>query len=145
MGFENVKIGDEVYGTIYGQGTVCTVFDKESFYTFEVEYIKNGVRVHYTPEGIPNWGKIGLQTVFYKQDIDLLQYDFEPSEKVLKPKDILKLKLTDELEIRCPSGIWRPINQCPLELYEEYVWNERFHLFRKLKKKQKVRNNNDTH
>jgi hypothetical protein len=134
MTFEKVKIGDEVYGTVYGSGIVVNVF-KNSHYTFEVEYTNketnDGQIVNYTVEGIPSWGaKIGEQTVFYKTEIDLMEYDFEPTEKVLTPKDILTLKIKNELEIRCPSGIWMDVFKCNKEVFESYVMNEKFHLFR---------------
>jgi len=134
--FKEVKKGDLVYGTIYGSGKVSNVFPN-SHYSFEVEYTNketnNGQKVNYTEEGIPSWGaKIGEQTVFYKDDIDLMEYDFEPTSIILSPKEILKLKIQKKLEIRCPSGIWADVFKCRQEIFEGYVMNEKFHLFRKM-------------
>jgi len=139
MSFKTVKMGDEVYGTVYGLGKVSQVFPSDSFYTFEVEYKVNGQRVHYTNEGVPNWGNIDQQTVFYKKDIDLLEYDFAPSTEVLKPKQILKMKLKKVLEMRCPSGMWKSVEECPGDIFEEYIMSEKFHLFRETQIKQKTK------
>ena len=131
--FKNVKVKDVVFGLVFGKGIVRSVWDDDSFYKFEVEY-DNGYIVPYTIDGIPGWslGKLNEQTVFYEKDIDLFNIDFSPIEKVLKPKQIIKLRNKKELEMRCPSGIWVPIDKCPLDLVEENLEKGNFHLFRRI-------------
>ena len=132
MYFKNVKKNDEVFGLVYGKGIVRNVWNN-SYYKFEVEY-ENGQVVPYTEEGNPGWNtdKLNFQTVFYKMDIDLLNYDFSPSEKILSPKKIIKLRNMNKLEIKCPSGIWRDIKKCPLSIMEDYLEENKLHLFRKM-------------
>jgi len=132
MTFEKVKVGDSVYGTIYGLGEVSKVLANDSFYTFEVIYDKNNQSIFYTKEGIPSWAgrDVQNQTIFYKSEIDLFDYDFDPIDQVLTPKKILKLKIKKRLEMKCPSGIWVDVLKCPEDLFEFNVMNERFHLFR---------------
>ena len=128
--FDKVKEGEEVFGLIFGHGVVATAFGA-GHYTFEVLY-DNGYTVPYTDEGIPGWSnKVGGQTAFYKDDIDLMDLDFSPTEEVLTPKKIIKLKIKKKLEIKCPSGIWQEITNCPSYVIEEYLENAKFHLFRK--------------
>lgn len=128
--FKKVKIKDKVFGLVYGAGKVVNVWE-DSFYTFEVEY-KNGMVVPYTPEGIPAWSNgNGLQTVFYKSDIDLFDYDFSPSDKIISIKKIIKLRDKRKLEVRCPSGIWQNLYDCPMDVSEQYLEDGNLHLFRK--------------
>ena len=137
MYFKNVEVKDEVYSLIYGLGEVKFVVPdnarKEGFFTFEVKYTSKQ-KVVYTVEGIPNWcntSACGQQTVWYKNDIDLIDEDISPSEGELSKKKICKLRLKDKLEIKCPSGIWRNINQCPEKEFLMALSKEQFHLFRK--------------
>lgn len=131
--FKKVKEGDKVFGLVYGPGVVDTVFG-DGYYTFEVSY-NNGQTVPYTSEGFPAWntGKLDFQTVFYKRDIDLMDYDFAPSEKTLSVKKIIKLRDKKKLEVKCPSGLWQPIGECPSSISEEYLEDGKLHLFRKVK------------
>ena len=132
--FNDVKEGDKVFGLVFGKGIVSSVWDN-SFYTFEVEY-DNGSVVPYTDEGIPGWnnGLNGRQTVFYKQDVDLMEYDFTPAvDETLSIKKIIKLRTKNKLDIKCPSGIWKPINSCPSYVSERYLEDGKLHLFRKEK------------
>lgn len=129
--FRNVKEGDKVFGLVFGAGVVSSVWG-DGYYTFEVEFL-NSFTVPYTPEGFPGWntGKLGFQTVFYKEDIDLMEYDFAPIYKVLSAKKIIKLRDKKKLEAKCPSGLWANISQCPGSLIEEYLEEGKLHLFRK--------------
>jgi len=128
--FKNIKENDKVFGLVYGPGKVRTVFD--GYYKFEVEY-QNGQIVPYTDNGNPGWntGDLDFQTVFYKNDIDLFDFDFSPSEESLSPKKIIKLRDKKKLEAKCESGIWRNVTECPQNIVEEYLENNRLHLFRK--------------
>lgn len=135
MYFKNIKVNDKVFGLIFGSGIVRSVWEN-SHYTFEVEY-KNGQVVPYTSDGVPGWtGKFDYQTVFYKKDIDIMDLDMNPLEKILSPKKIIKLRDKGKLEMRCPSGIWTNSSKCPGYLFEEYAKKEQFHLFRRKKIKE---------
>jgi len=128
--FKNVKEGDDVFGVVFGKGRVSSVFP-DAFYTFEVEY-DSGDFVPYTADGIPGWNiKLNEQTVFYKEDIDLFDIDISGVDKVLSYKKIIKLRDKDNLSVRCPSGIWKKIGECPFWIIEDYVEDEKFHLFKK--------------
>ena len=97
--FEKVKVKDKVFGLIFGPGKVTSVWEN-SHYTFEVEY-KNGQVVPYTSDGVPSWsGKLDFQTVFYKKDIDIMDLDMIPIDKILSPKRIIKLRDKKKLEMR---------------------------------------------
>lgn len=134
--FNNVEEGQEVFGLIFGHGRVATVFG-DGHYTFEVMY-DNNYTVPYTEDGIPGWSnRVGGQTVFYKDDIDLYEFDFTPSEEGLTPKKIIKLRIKDKLEIKCPSGIWQDVKNCPSYIMEDYLENGKLHLFRKKVKETK--------
>lgn len=129
--FRNVKEGDKVFGLVFGEGVVSSVWG-DGHYTFEVEFL-NSFTVPYTPEGFPGWntGKLYFQTVFYKEDIDLMEYDFAPTDKVLSVKKIIKLRDKKKLEVKCPSGLWQPIDKCPKNISQDYLEDGKLHLFRK--------------
>jgi hypothetical protein len=130
--FKNVEEGDKIFGLVFGKGKVANVWG-DGYYTFEIEY-DNGYTVPYTPDGVPGWsGKLDYQTVFYTEDIDLMNLDIAPAEKVLSVKKIIKLRDKGKLEIRCPSGIWTQTEFCPGYVMEEYLENNKLHLFRKAK------------
>lgn len=129
--FKKVAEGDKVFGLVFGKGFVRSVWEN-SYYTFEVEY-ENGTVVPYTPEGTPSWSDIGIQTVFYRSDIDAMELDFSPSNEILTPKKIIKLRAKNKLEVKCPSGIWQPYNKCPLHITEKYLEDGRLSYFRKVK------------
>jgi len=130
---KNIKLGTNVYGVIYGKGVITNVFE-DSFYKFEVTY-DNGDIIYYTDEGIPGWGlKHHTQTVFNVSDIDLMEYDLSPSTGILTIKKIIKYVVNKTLEIKCPSGIWCNISDAPEALMEQYIVNNKLHLFRKNKK-----------
>ena len=132
--FKLAEEDDSVFGLVYGPGKIRNVFG-EGHYTFEVEY-NNGFTVPYTPEGNPGWNasKLSFQTVFFKEDIDLMDYDFAPNEKILSVKKIIKLRDKKLLEVKCPSGLWQSINKCPREISEDYLEDGKLHLFRKERK-----------
>ena len=136
MYFKDVKKDEEVYGYVYGKGKVKYViddkFDIDGFYAFSVEY-DNGEEVFYTREGAPNWCNSNgcIQTVYYKDDIDLMDEDFSPSEESLTPKKIMKLRSKEKLEMKCPSGIWRDVKECPDSVFLGAITKEQYHLFRK--------------
>lgn len=129
--FSKVKEGDEIYGLVFGPGKVVSVWEN-SYYGFEVEF-KEGSIVPYTLNGIPGWNtKLDLQTIFYKKDINLSDYDVSANlNNVLTPKKIIKLRIHNLLEVRSKTGIWRNVNEFPTYLVEEYLENRYFHLFRK--------------
>ena len=128
--FGKVKEGDKIFGVIFGEGEVKRVW-KDSHYTFEAEF-PNGFIVPYTDEGIPGWNtKLDEQTIFYKKDIDLMELDFTPVDKILSIKKIIKLRTQGKLEARCPSGLWRNIKECPGCVVEGYLENNKLYLFRK--------------
>jgi len=129
MYFKNIKENDEVFGLIYGPGKVSNIMG-DGFYAFMVTY-NNGYEVPYTCDGVPGWGSFNIQTVFYKNDVDITQLDLAPSEKVLTPKKIIKLRDKSKLMMKCPSGNWLNIKECPGQLVEKYLEGEKFHLFKK--------------
>ena len=129
--FKKVKEGDEVFGLIFGYGIVTSVWE-DSFYSFEVTFKDTDDVVPYTKEGIPAWNQLlQEQTVFYKKDIDITNIDFSAIDKVLSYKKIIKLRNKNQLEIRCPSGIWQEANKCPYWVVEQYIEEKKLHLFRK--------------
>lgn len=126
--FTNASIGDEVFGLIFGPGKIIAIID--GFYSIEVEF-KNGYSVHYTPEGVPNWGNFDSQTLYYKKDIDVFSLRTCPIDRVLDPKEIITLRESGELEIRCPSGNWINVTKCDQSYVEKTLESEKFHLFKK--------------
>lgn len=138
MYFKNVAVGDEVYSLVYGLGTVVFVANDSvrtvGFYTFEVEYA-NKHRTFYSDDGVPNWcnaSACGCQTIWYRGEIDFMDEDFSNfTETELSKKKILKLKLKDKLEMKCPSGLWRNILLCPEREFLQGLAEEKYHLFRK--------------
>ncbi|WP_295419251.1 hypothetical protein [Sulfurovum sp.] len=127
--FSEAKKGDKVYGLIFGRGKIVNIFP-DSFYSVMVEF-KNGYEVPYTDEGIPGWGNFKKQTLFYRDDVDLCNEDFSPTEKILSPKKIIKLREKNKLEIRLPSGIWKNLKKADPDYVEKLLKNEQYHLFRK--------------
>ena len=127
--FKKAKKGDKVFGLVFGLGTITTVFD-DGYYKIMVTF-ENDQEVPYTEDGVPGWGKFKEQTLFYKNDIDLTNYDFGPVEKVLTPKKIIKLREKKKLEVRLPSGIWQKTTKKVKKYVEELLENEQYHLFRK--------------
>jgi len=127
--FDDVKVGDELYGVVFGAGQVSQVFE-DSHYKMMVAF-KNGYEVPYTEDGIPGWGNFKKQTLYYKSDIDLTDVDFSSVTKVLSPKKIIKLREKKKLEIRLPSGVWTDCKKCVKEYIEEMLEKENYHLFRK--------------
>jgi len=131
--FEDAKVGDKVYGLIFGKGKIVECFE-DSHYVIMVRF-SNGDEVPYTVEGIPSWGNFKKQTCFYKNDIDLSKSDFSPVDKVLTYKKIIKFREKGTLEVRLPSGIWSNIKKCPESYIEDICSQENYHLFRKKLKK----------
>ncbi len=130
MYFKDVKQNDEVFGLIFGKGIVYSVCP-DCFYTFEVQY-ENHQIVPYTVEGIPAWNiTLDFQTVFYADHINYSDYDFSPIDTILTPKQIIKARNNNKLEVRCPSGFWVDVNKCPKEIVDQNLENAKFHLFRK--------------
>lgn len=130
--FKKVKVGKEVFGLVFGYGIVSSVWE-DGFYKFEVEYNNSHV-VPYTEDGVPGWSnKLDYQTLFYKDDIDLMDVDFAPTDEILSAKKIIKLRSKNKLEVKCPSGLWQPTNMCPDYVTEEYLEANKLYLFRKVK------------
>jgi hypothetical protein len=128
--FHKVKKDQEIFGLVFGHGTVKNVWG-DGHYKFEVEF-DNGFTVPYTEDGIPGWsGKLDFQTIYYKEDIDVMSLDFAPTDKVLSAKKIIKLRAKGKLEVKCPSGLWQPVGKCPSYVTEQYLEDGKLHLFRK--------------
>jgi len=127
--FKAVKKGDKVFGLVFGLGTVTKVFE-DGHYKLMVTF-ENDHEVPYTEDGIPGWGKFKDQTLFYKNDIDLTEFDFSPISKVLSIKKIIKLREKKKLEVRLPSGIWHLCNKKIKKYVEELLEEEKYYLFRK--------------
>ena len=127
--FEKVKCGDQVFGLVFGLGAVSKVFDDGHYKLMAL--FDNDHEVPYTDDGIPGWGKFKEQTLFFKDDIDLTEFDFTPTAKVLSPKKIIKLREKKKLEVRLPSGIWHICNKKVKHYAEELLEEEKYHLFRK--------------
>lgn len=127
--FEKVKCGDQVFGLVFGLGTVSKVFD-DGYYKLMVEF-DNDHEVPYTEDGVPGWGKFKDQTLFFKDDIDLTDFDFTPTQKVLSPKKIIKLREKKKLEVRLPSGIWHICDKKVKHYSQMLLEDEKYHLFRK--------------
>jgi len=131
--FTDAKIGDKVYGLIFGKGKITERYE-DSYYEVMVSF-NNGYEVPYTIDGVPSWGNYKKQTCFYRKDIDLVKVDFSPVEKILSYKKIIKLKEKGVLEVRLPSGVWANVKKCPEDYVENICENEQFYLFRKKVKK----------
>ena len=129
--FNKAKKGDKVYGLVFGKGKIVEVFG-ESFYPLLVEF-KNGYEVPYTEEGVPSWGTFKKQTLFYRDDIDLSREDFSPTDRILSPRKIIKLREKGRLEVRVPSGAWKSTKKADAEYVERLLEEEKYHLFRKKK------------
>jgi hypothetical protein len=129
--FENVKVGEEVFGLIFGLGVVKEVFDT-GHYRCMVEF-NNDYEIPYSKNGISGWGKFKEQTLFYKTDIDITDFDFSPISKVLTLEKILYLKQNNKLEIRLPSGLWHVCDKTIKKYVDKSLEKEKYHLFRKSK------------
>lgn len=130
--FSKAKEGDRVFGLVYGPGKISSVWDSDSYYNFEVTY-DNNFSVPYTSDGVPGWGhNLDFQTVYYKKDIDIFDLDMSVNEEELTPKKIIKLRDKKKLMIKCPSGIWQPLECCPIQIAEQYLEDKKFYLFKKM-------------
>lgn len=134
--FSKVKQGEKVFSIIYGKGIVIFSLPKEhrldGFFIFAVKYSKK-TTVYYTVDGFPNWssGNSFYQTVFYKKDINFDDMDMQNIDNSLSEKKIVKYKDQGMLEIQCPSGIWRNIDDVPERLVDKALQKSKFYLFRK--------------
>ncbi len=133
--FDNAKVGDSVYGLVFGAGEISQIFDN-SHYKVMVSF-KNDYEVPYTEEGIPGWGNFNKQTLFYKNDIDLTDVDFSPVSKILSVKKIIKLKEKNKLQVRLPSGVWKSVKKAEPQYVERLLEKEKHHMFRKKPEKKK--------
>ncbi len=129
--FKKAQKGDKIYGLIFGKGKILEVYP-DSFYPSIIEF-DNGYEVPYTDDGIPSWGHFKKQTMFYRKDVDLSDEDFSPVDEVLSPKEIIKLREKNRLEVRLPSGIWRSSKKADEAYLESILKRELYHLFRKKK------------
>ncbi|MDK9693104.1 MAG: hypothetical protein OEL19_02505 [Sulfurimonas sp.] len=127
--FDNAKVGDSVYGLVFGAGEITQIFEN-SHYKIMVSF-KNGYEVPYTEDGIPGWGNFKKQTLYYKNDIDLTDVDFSPVAKVLSVKKIIKLKEKNRLQVRLPSGVWKRVKKAEESYVEDLLEREKYHMFRK--------------
>jgi len=127
--FKKAKKNDKVFGSVFGIGVISNNH-LNGYYSLMVKF-NNGFEVPYTIEGIPAWGNFDYQTLFYKNDIDITDLDFDSVDKVLKVKQIIKLRDKKKLEIKCPSGIWQNSDLCSDDYIEEILSKKQFWLFRK--------------
>ena len=127
--FKDAKVGEKVYGLIFGRGKITECYE-DSYYVIMVTF-NNGHEVPYTIDGIPSWGNFKKQTCFYRKEIDISKEDYSPVSKILSDKKIIKLREKGLLEVRVPSGAWRNVKKCPESYIEEICQNENYHLFRK--------------
>jgi hypothetical protein len=139
--FKDAKVGDKVYGLVFGKGKIVEVFE-DSFYSIMVEF-KNGYEVPYTVDGIPGWGNFKKQTMFYRDDIDLSKADFSPVLDTLEPEDIIKLREAKKLEVRLPSGIWTSAKKAEPSYIENMLESEQYHLFREKSGKKSKKKKSD--
>lgn len=137
--FNDIKIGESVFSLVFGWGEVILLLNPEAqlegFFAFAAEF-KKGNTVYYTLDGIPNWcPKYGCkQTLFYPKDIDFSSLNFEESElDIPKEEKIKKYIKKNKLEIRCPSGIWRHITDCPDNIVLDVLKKAKYYLLRKAK------------
>lgn len=128
--FKKAKKGDQVFGLVFGLGKIKKI-SEESFYKYLIEF-DNNYEVPYTQDGIPKWGKFKEQTLFFKDDIDVTEFDFSPLDKILTPKKIIKLREKKKLEVQLPSGIWHICNKNVKKYTEDLLLEEKYHFFRKL-------------
>ncbi len=125
-----VKLNKKVFGPVFGPGEITSVWE-DSYFSFEVTY-KTGDVIAYTAEGIPSWNTdLEERTVYSKEEIDIFDLDMAPSNGKLSAKKIIKLKMKGDLEIKCPSGIWRQADECPQNIVLFYMKDGLYHLFRK--------------
>jgi len=68
--------------------------------------------------------------VFYKNDIDFDRVDFKPSDDALSIKKVKKLRGTGKLEMKCPSGLWRNADECPIKIITDAISKSKTYLFR---------------
>ncbi|WP_457606572.1 hypothetical protein [Nitratifractor sp.] len=127
--FSKAKVGDKVYGLVFGKGKIVAVYP-DSHYSIMVEF-DNGYQVPYTEEGVPGWGRFKRQTLYYRKDVDLSNADFSPVEKILSPKKIIRLREKKQLQVRLPSGLWVNVKKADSDYVEGLLENEQYHLFRK--------------
>lgn len=134
--FDEVKLEDEVYSLIYGNGTVKFVLPKahrtKGFFMFQVHFAK--AKVHYNEDGVPEWcnGIVCEQTAYYKDDVFRPESDYATIDKeLLSLKKAIKLKDQGLLEMRTPSGAWRNVDLCPAKEYLRAIKHEELYLFRK--------------
>lgn len=135
MYFNQAKESDSVYGLVFGKGKITKVFDENSFYKIMVSF-ENGYEIPYTGDGIPKWGNFSEQTVFYRDDVDLVNVDFTPTDKLLSFKKIIKLRDRNKLEVRLPSGIWCNAVKCNDTYVEALLVAGKYCHFRKAKEEQ---------
>ena len=132
MYFKELKDNQKLFGLVYGPCIAELLYN--SFYAFQCHY-ENGQTVPYTEDGIPGWGTLDMQTVFYPKDIDLTQIDISPvcSNDLLSPREIIKLRKEGKLEVKCPSNIWVNLIECDGRVVEEYLENNKLKMFREEK------------
>lgn len=127
--FEDAKVGEKVYGLVFGRGKITEVFE-DSHYKMLVTF-KNGFEVPYTEDGVPGWGNFKEQTMFYRNDVDMSKADFSPVEEILSVKKIIKFREKKSLEVRLPSGMWVNVKKADESYIEKLLEDEKYHLFRK--------------
>lgn len=137
--FEDIKLGDEMYSIVFGEGKVRFVLAKslrlDGYYVFEVEY-DNGQRVYYTVDGKPSWCKDMnkcTKTVCYKHEVNFDEVDRSEDVTPLTKFKIEKLRFDGLLEMRSPAGGWIDATLMPDVMVDNAVNNEEYHLFREKK------------
>ena len=135
--FDNAEVGEKVFGLVQGNLTIVDVVPKdkriEGFAAITCEN-KEGKQFHYTINGLPGWalGYCNCQTLYYPKDLDMTELDTTATCRVLSEKKIRKLLAKDELQIRCPSGVWMNTDVVPEGLIERALKKDNYHLFREI-------------
>lgn len=131
--FQNAKVGDKVFGLIFGKGQISEVYEEGHFFRLKVEF-EEGDEVFFTIEGIPNVSNIDYQTLFFANDPKISALaEYERLESILSDKKILKLYRKDRLEYRTKSGIWLDSKKVPKEMMWDSLMSGALHHFRKKK------------
>jgi hypothetical protein len=131
--FQDAKVGDKVFGLIFGKGEILEIFEEGHFFRLKVEF-EDGDEVFFTIDGVPNVSNIDYQTLFFEDDSQITQIaEFERLEKILSEKKVLKYYKKELLEYRTKSGLWLDCKKVPKEMMWDSLVNGSLHHFRKKK------------
>jgi hypothetical protein len=81
--FKKAKVGDRVFGLIFGKGQISELFDNDSFFRLKIEF-DDGDEVFFTNDGVPNVSNIDYQTLFYESEPKIQRIaEYERLENIL--------------------------------------------------------------